>query len=65
MPRFNRLLITGAGGNLGRELRKGLAPLSRTLRLTDRVDMEPAQAHEEVVTDIKRGFERRLLDVMR
>ena len=49
MPRFNRLLITGAGGNLGRELRVGLAPLSRTLRLTDRAGMDPAAAHEEVV----------------
>ncbi|MEO1491926.1 MAG: NAD(P)-dependent oxidoreductase [Pseudomonadota bacterium] len=49
MPRFNRLLITGAAGNLGRELRAGLAPLATTLRLTDREEMAPAAAHEEVV----------------
>ena len=28
MPRFNRLLITGAAGNLGRVMRAGLAPLA-------------------------------------
>ncbi|MDH3536554.1 MAG: NAD(P)-dependent oxidoreductase, partial [Gammaproteobacteria bacterium] len=49
MPRFNRLLITGAAGNLGRELRRGLAPLATTLRLTDRDAMEPAAAHEEIM----------------
>lgn len=49
MPRFNRLLITGAAGNLGRELRKGLAPLATTLRLTDRAEMAPAADHEEVM----------------
>ncbi len=49
MPRFNRLLITGAAGNLGRELRQGLAHLTTTLRLTDRGEMSPAQEHEEVV----------------
>jgi uronate dehydrogenase len=36
MPRFNRLLITGAAGNLGRELRRGLEPLATKLRITDR-----------------------------
>ncbi|MDH3714794.1 MAG: NAD(P)-dependent oxidoreductase [Gammaproteobacteria bacterium] len=49
MPRFTRLLITGAAGNLGTELRKGLAPLATTLRLTDRAEMAPAAGHEEVV----------------
>ena len=49
MARFNRLLITGAAGNLGRELRKGLAPLATTLRLTDRTEMEPGGDHEELV----------------
>ena len=49
MPRFNRLLITGAAGNLGRELRQGLAPLATTLRLTDRAEMAPAGPGEEVV----------------
>ena len=49
MPRFNRLLITGAAGNLGKELRRGLAPLTATLRLTDRGEMAPAADHEEIV----------------
>ena len=49
MPRFKRLLITGAAGNLGRVLRKGLAPLAETIRLTDHVEMEPAGDNEEVV----------------
>src|SRR5690606_40534091 len=42
MPRFDRLLITGAAGNLGGELRRGLAPLARVRRLTDRAEMGPA-----------------------
>lgn len=49
MPRFNRLLITGAAGNLGRVLREGLAPLATTLRLTDRADMGEAAPHEEIM----------------
>jgi uronate dehydrogenase len=49
MPRFNRLLITGAAGNLGRELRRGLKPLASTLRLTDRDQMAPAGQDEEVM----------------
>lgn len=49
MKRFNRLLITGAAGNLGAVLREGLAPHAETLRLTDRVDMGEAGAHEEIV----------------
>jgi uronate dehydrogenase len=50
MPRFNRLLITGAAGNLGRELRRGLAPLATTLRITDRGDMAPLADNEEAMT---------------
>lgn len=49
MPRFNRLLITGAAGNLGKELRRGLAPLATILRLTDRSEMAPAADHEEIM----------------
>lgn len=49
MPRFDRLLITGAAGNLGRELRRGLEPLAAKLRITDRVDMEAFGDHEEVM----------------
>ena len=50
MPRFNRLLITGAAGNLGRELRRGLAPLATNLRITDRADMAPLADNEEAMT---------------
>lgn len=49
MPRFNRLLITGAAGNLGSVLRKGLAPLATTIRLSDRGDMGEAAANEEIM----------------
>ncbi|MEO1502954.1 MAG: NAD(P)-dependent oxidoreductase [Pseudomonadota bacterium] len=49
MPRFNRLLITGAAGSLGGVLRKGLAPLASTVRLTDRADMGEAGPHEETM----------------
>jgi len=49
MPRFHRLLITGAAGALGSVLREGLAPLATTLRLTDRSDFGNAQPHEENV----------------
>ncbi len=49
MPRFDRLLITGAAGNLGSVLREGLAPLAKTLRLTDRAPMGEAAPHEEIV----------------
>ena len=50
MPRFNRLLITGAAGKLGRELRRGLAPLARIVRITDRDDMGPVAENEEAMT---------------
>lgn len=49
MPRYNRLLITGAAGALGSVLREGLAPLARTIRLTDRAEMGEAKAHEEIM----------------
>ena len=49
-PRFHRLLLTGAAGNLGRVLREGLAPSAEVLRLSDIAQMAPAAgAHEEVV----------------
>ncbi|MGI9480810.1 MAG: NAD-dependent epimerase/dehydratase family protein [Hyphomicrobiales bacterium] len=49
MARFRRLLITGAGGNLGTVLREGLAPLAKTVRLTDRVEIGEADEHEEII----------------
>lgn len=48
MARFERLLITGAAGNLGTVLRKGLAPLATTIRLTDRANLGDAAANEEL-----------------
>ena len=35
MTQFNRILITGAAGRLGSELRKGLAPLARHVRISE------------------------------
>ena len=46
--RFNRLLLTGANGNLGRELRPRLKAHCETLRLSHRSDMGPAGAGEEI-----------------
>ena len=46
---FKRLLITGAAGRLGRELRAHLHEFAEVLRLTDIADMGPAAPHEELV----------------
>ena len=47
--RFRRLLLTGAAGSLGRELRPRLKAYCDTLRLSHRKDMGPAGAGEEIV----------------
>ena len=47
---MKRLLITGAGGNLGRQMRARLGDLAEIVRLADRGNMEPAGENEEVVT---------------
>lgn len=44
---FDTILITGAAGRLGTELRRGLAPLARRLRLADRVDIPHLAEYEE------------------
>jgi uronate dehydrogenase len=44
---FNRLLLTGAAGGLGRVLRGNLKPFARTLRLSDIQSLAQAQAGEE------------------
>jgi uronate dehydrogenase len=49
-PRFERLLLTGAAGGLGRELRPRLKKLARVLRLSDVAAMAPAGTGEEVMT---------------
>lgn len=49
-PRFDTILLTGAAGRLGTELRRGLAPLCRRLRIADRVDISDPGPQEEVMT---------------
>lgn len=49
MPEFNRILITGAAGSLGSQLRRGLKHLTSHMRLVDRVEMGEAQANEELI----------------
>lgn len=47
---FNRLLLTGAAGGLGKVLRETLRPYANILRLSDIASMDPAAGpHEEVV----------------
>jgi uronate dehydrogenase len=51
---FNRLLLTGAAGGLGKVLRESLKPFARTLRLSDitplsaGADAQPADPHTEI-----------------
>lgn len=47
MPPYERILITGATGRLGSQLRKRLAPLADKIRLADRVPIDNLQPHEE------------------
>ncbi|HEV2301772.1 MAG TPA: NAD(P)-dependent oxidoreductase [Stellaceae bacterium] len=50
---MNRVLITGAGGGIGRSLRETLRGVYPILRLSDRVPLAPARDGEEVdQTDI-------------
>ncbi|OJH39184.1 NAD-dependent epimerase/dehydratase family protein [Cystobacter ferrugineus] len=46
---FRRLLLTGAAGNLGRQLRAALAHWAETVRVTDIASLGQAAAHEEAV----------------
>ena len=48
-PRFKRLLLTGAAGNLGRVLRPRMKAYCDVLRLSDLAPMDPAGDGEEVV----------------
>lgn len=48
--RFDTILITGAAGRLGTELRRGLAPLARKLRLADVVPVKDPAPNEEALT---------------
>lgn len=47
MSHYERILITGAAGRLGSELRKGLVPLARKIRLAGRAPFGNLAAHEE------------------
>jgi uronate dehydrogenase len=47
--KIDRLLLTGAAGALGCQLRQSLKPFANTLRLSDIAAMEPAKDGEEVV----------------
>ena len=47
--RFDRLLLTGAAGGLGRELRRRLKPHCQTLRLSDIADLGEAAPGEELM----------------
>lgn len=46
---LERLLITGAGGGVGRVARQKLRHLARTIRVSDIIDVGPAGENEEVV----------------
>jgi uronate dehydrogenase len=46
---FNRLLLTGAAGGLGKVLRQRLAPFARVLRVSDREPLGAPMPGEEVV----------------
>ncbi len=45
---MNRLLLTGAAGGLGVQLRRRLKPCCRTLRVSDIADLGAAAPHEEL-----------------
>lgn len=48
---FNRILLTGAAGGLGKVLRERMQPFTQVLRLSDICEMPAATGpHEEVVT---------------
>jgi uronate dehydrogenase len=48
-PRFDTILLTGAAGRLGTELRRALAPLCRRLRLASRNGIQDLGPNEESV----------------
>lgn len=46
---YDTILLTGAAGALGTELRRGLAPLCKTLRVADRKEIVDVRPNEEAV----------------
>jgi uronate dehydrogenase len=55
--RFNRLLLTGAAGGLGRELRQRLKRYCATLRLSDVAPLGEAAAGEELMSAPLQDFD--------
>lgn len=49
LPRFNRLLLTGAAGTIGRQIRPRLRGLCRHLRVSDVGELDPPMAGEELM----------------
>lgn len=49
-PRFGTLLLTGAAGRLGTQLRRGLAPLCETLRVADLAPITDLRPNEEALS---------------
>ena len=49
MAKFKKLLITGAAGGLGTQLRANVSHLADSVRLTDIADLGVAHSHEEIV----------------
>jgi dTDP-4-dehydrorhamnose reductase len=49
-PSYDTILLTGAAGRLGTVLRRGLAPLAKTLRLADRVPVTDLGPNEQALT---------------
>jgi uronate dehydrogenase len=47
---LSRLLLTGAAGGLGRQLRHSLKPFCQTLRVSDIAELGPAEQGEEILT---------------
>lgn len=63
MLAYDRILMTGAAGKLGRHLRHSLKPLCRVMRLTDIAPIDDAGANEEIcVADL--ADEGAMRDVM-
>lgn len=46
---FRRILLTGAAGRLGTQLRRGLAPLAEQMRLADVAEISSIEPHEEAL----------------
>ncbi len=62
--RFKRLLLTGAAGRLGSELRRGLAPLTEILRVSDCQTIEnPGENEQVMIGDL--GDENFVMEITR